>query len=241
MIFFIIRLESIDSTQSYAKKHAAEFPPHQITCISAEEQTAGRGRFQRHWVSPKGLNLYTTFYFRLPSSMKDLISLAQVMACSLARLLLESGLEPKIKWPNDIQLNGKKLSGVLCETVFGKNEVEIFLGIGINVNMGADLLEKIDQPATSLKKETGKEWDRNELLKKLQTHWLSDLELFKKEGFAPFHDFLENHLAYKNEEIRFFDGKKEWVGICHSLTKDGQLNILLNDNTIHKVVSGEIF
>jgi BirA family biotin operon repressor/biotin-[acetyl-CoA-carboxylase] ligase len=236
-----IRLHSIDSTQSYAKEHAAEFPPDQITCITAEEQTAGRGRFKRSWLSPKGVNLYATFYFRLPSSTKDLISLAQLLACSLAKLLLEVGLHPKIKWPNDIQLSGKKLSGILCETSFQKNEIEIFLGIGINVNMEAHFLGKIDQPATSLKVETGMDWDRMELLKKLQVQWTYDLELFKKEGLAPFHTFLEKHLAYKGEEIRFFDGKKEWVGICHSLTPDGQLNILLKDNTIYKAVSGEIY
>lgn len=235
-----IRLQSINSTQSYAKAHAAEFPKEAITCISAEEQTAGRGRFQRHWVSPKGVNLYATFYFRLPSDTKDLISLAQVMACSASKVLLREGLDPKIKWPNDILLHGKKMGGVLCETQFKGAEVEIFLGIGINVNMEAALLNKIDQPATSLKVETGNDWDRKELLQKLQTQWTGDLEVFRRDGFAPFHDFLEKVLAYKGKKVRCFDGKKEWVGICHSLSSDGQLNLLLEDGTLHRVISGEI-
>jgi len=235
-----IHLETIDSTNTYAKMHSAEFPLRQITCITAEEQTAGRGRFRRAWVSPKGVNLYATFYFRVPAGQRDLVSLAQVMACSLAAILLEEGLHPKIKWPNDIQLSEKKLSGILCETAFYEKEVEVFLGVGVNVNMGNELLGKVDQPATSLKEETRREWDRMLLLRKLQKQFTHDLELFRQQGFAPFHPLLEKLLAYKGQEVRCFDGQKEWVGICHSITPDGQLNILLADNSLHKLVSGEL-
>ncbi|HEX2583409.1 MAG TPA: biotin--[acetyl-CoA-carboxylase] ligase [Chlamydiales bacterium] len=235
-----IRLQTIDSTQTYAKAHAAEFPKDQMTCVSAEEQTAGRGRYNRIWVSPKGVNLYVTFYFRWPITTKDLTSLAQVMACSFAELLLKEGLYPLIKWPNDVQLSGKKVSGILSETAFQGDEVDLFLGIGINVNMGIDLLSKIDQPATSLQIETGKTWDRWDTLKKLQMQFSHDLELFKQKGFAPFHPLFEKLLAYRGQTIHCFDGKKEWVGICHSLSADGQLNILLPDQTLHKCISGDI-
>lgn len=236
-----IHLDSIDSTNTYAKQHAATFPPDQITCITAEEQTAGRGRYQRKWVSPRGANLLVTFYFRLPLDTMHLTSLAQVMACSFASLLIVEHLHPKIKWPNDVQLSGKKVSGVLCETSFHPTHVEIFLGIGINVNMDAATAAQIDQPATSLKIETGHTWDRKTLLAKLQRQFATDLEKFKKEGFEPFHSAFENLLAYKGEPIRVFDGKKEWTGICHSLTNDGQLNLYLPDKSIHTVTSGEAY
>src|SRR5579872_1736709 len=101
-----IHLDSIDSTNTYAKQRAKEFAPDQITCITAEEQTAGRGRFQRKWISPRGVNLYATFYFRLPVNSLHLTSLSQVMAFSFAAVLLKEELHPKIKWPNDIQLGG---------------------------------------------------------------------------------------------------------------------------------------
>src|SRR4051812_3291883 len=109
-----IHLDQIDSTNTYAKQHAQDFAPDKITCITAEEQTAGRGRFQRKWISPRGVNLYTTFYFRLPLSTLHLTSLCQVAAFSVSSLLLQSDLHPKIKWPNDVLLSGKKISGVLC-------------------------------------------------------------------------------------------------------------------------------
>jgi BirA family biotin operon repressor/biotin-[acetyl-CoA-carboxylase] ligase len=233
-----IHLDIIDSTNTYAKQHAATFPPAQITCITAEEQTAGRGRYQRKWVSPRGVNIYATFYFRLPVNTLHLTSLAQVMTYSFASVLLHEGLHPKIKWPNDIQLSSKKVSGILCETAFQKDFVEVFLGIGINVNL--EDAGSIDQPATSLLLETGRKWDKAALLKKIQKQFTADLEKFKKEGFTPFHSAFENLLAYKGQTIRCFDGKKTWEGICHSLTYDGQLNLYLPDKTMHTILSGDV-
>lgn len=235
-----IHLDSIDSTNTYAKKHCARFPKDQITCITAEEQTAGRGRYQRKWISPRGGNIYATFYFQLPLEALHITSLAQVMAYSFASVLIHEGFHPKIKWPNDIQLSGKKVSGVLCETQFGREFVDIFLGIGVNVNLDAKTALQIDQPATSLLIETGKPWDPKKILKQLQRQFYGDLEKFKKKGFAPFHDLFEDLLAFKGESIRCFDGKKTWTGICHSLTPDGQLNLYLPNHTLHPILSGDI-
>lgn len=236
-----IHLEIIDSTNTYAKEHFHEFDRDEITCIYANQQTAGRGRFDRSWFSPASENIYATFAFQLPASALHLTSLAQVMNLSLANIFLrEEDLYPRIKWPNDVQLNGKKVSGVLCETRFDKETVEIFLGIGVNVNMTAEELVQIDQKATSLREETGKKWDREQLLKKLQVQFFVDLEKFKRSGFLPFHDQLENLLAYKGETVRCLDGAKEISGICHSITSDGRLNLRLPSGEIKKISSGDL-
>lgn len=235
-----IHLEIIDSTNAYAKKHCRSFPPNTITCVIAEEQTAGVGRYQRKWISPKGTGLYATFFFTLPLQTMHLVSLAQLMALSFANVLIKEGLKPEIKWPNDVRLSGKKVSGILCETQFHPEHVDIFLGVGINVNLDAETALCIDQPATSLLIETGEKWDKHSLLKKLQVQFMEDLNRFKKEGFTPFYKQFDELLALKGEEVRCFDGKKTWVGICHSLTSDGQLNLLLPDKTFHKVLSGDI-
>lgn len=235
-----IHLDTIDSTNTYAKEHAAEFPKDILTCITAEEQTKGRGRFQRSWISPKGVNLYATFYFTLPKTTLHLVSLSQVMAMTLAYLLQKKGLNPKIKWPNDILLSEKKLAGILSETIFHQETVECFIGLGINVNLSADSLKQIDQPATSLQVETGKAWDRKKLLEELQEQFANDLFRFKKEGFSPFHDEFETLLALKGEKVCCFDGEKTWEGICHSITKEGQLNLILEDGSMHTILSGDI-
>ena len=236
-----IHLDVTDSTNTYAKDHFHEFDPDLLTCVYAETQTKGRGRFQRAWVSPRSENIYATFAFRLPVATLHLTSLAQVMTLSLAALLLrEEDLYPRVKWPNDVQLNGKKVSGVLCETRFDKEWVEVFLGIGVNVNMSAQELAEIDQKATSLREETDRRWDRDQLLGSLQDQFLIDLEKFKREGFAPFHQQFESLLAYKGQTVRCFDGKKEWVGICHSITGDGHLNLLLPNQEMKVVFSGDL-
>ena len=233
-----IHLDTIDSTNLYAKKHASEFPRDQITCITAEEQTAGRGRQQRRWASPRGVNLYITFFFHLPVNTRDIPCLAHLISLSLAQVLSE--LSPKIKWPNDLLLNGKKFCGILCETTFSPQEIEIILGIGIDVNMPAELLAEIDAPATSLLVETGRSWNRHDLLKKLQTQFTQDLEKFKTHGFAPFHAKINQLLAYRGETVRIIDGEKEWVGICDSIGEDGRLALLMPNGEKRFFYSGNL-
>lgn len=235
-----IHLTQIDSTQNYAKAHAEKFPKEEITCFSADEQTAGRGRSNKKWVSPKGVNIYATFYFTLPTHARHVVSLAQLLAYSFTRLLVQKGLNPQIKWPNDVLLQGKKVSGILCETQFHREIVEIFLGIGINVNMDEETASQIDQTATSLFLETGEPWDRRALLKALQIQFQKDLQLFKTAGFRPFQTEFNERLAFKGEKIRCFDGAKEWAGICQSVNEEGQLNLLLPNQTLQTLRSGDI-
>lgn len=171
-----IHLDSIDSTNTYAKQHSALFHRDHITCITAEHQTAGRGRFERKWVSPRGVNLYATFFFHLPLKTPNINQLATVMAESLISLLKEEGLTPEMKWPNDVLLNKKKLAGVLCEVVFTPASIEVILGLGVNLNMAKEDLAKIDQPATSLLQETGHSWHRDLFLQKLENHFARHLK-----------------------------------------------------------------
>lgn len=232
--------ETLSSTQDWAKEHLDEFDRKKIACITADEQTKGRGRFQRRWVSPPKKNLYVTFVVRLAVNALHLTSLAQLLSLSLAKLLIARSLCPEIKWPNDVRLSHKKLAGVLCETSYQKTYVDLFLGIGINVNMGMDELERIDQPATSLLVETGREWDRRDLLLSLKKQFLQDFTLFREKGFTPFHNELENLLAFKHKEVEVFDGKRTWRGILHSLTSDGQLNLYLADGRMLTIASGDM-
>jgi BirA family transcriptional regulator, biotin operon repressor / biotin---[acetyl-CoA-carboxylase] ligase len=238
----IISFDTISSTQTWAKAHCHLLPKDSLSCISADEQTQGHGRYGRKWISPKGQNLYLTFYFCLPSSTPNLSSLAQLLCLSLAKVLSTSGLHPRIKWPNDILLSQKKLSGILCETIFQNETVQIFLGIGINVNMRQKNLDTIDQPATSLFVETQKIWDRNLLLSKIQTQFLEDLSTFEKKGFSPFLSLLNSLLAYKKERVTLFDGKNKYTGVLDSIREDGALILFFPDTQEKKsFFSGDLF
>ncbi len=155
-----LHFDSIDSTSSYAKRCAAELDPNVLTLITADEQTSGRGRFERKWLSPKGVNLYATYCWQVPASTPNLHLLSLRGAHCLAKILFSYGLYPTIKEPNDLLLNQKKIAGILTEIQWTPQTAQIFLGIGININMTMQDLAQIDQPATSLLEATGHVLDR---------------------------------------------------------------------------------
>lgn len=234
-----IYLKKIDSTNLFAKQHKKEFDPQKITCITAEEQTQGYGQFQRKWFSPKG-NLFSTFFFTLSKDIKDITTLAQIMGYTIASVFIEDNLSPTIKWPNDILLSCKKVAGTLCETNFTTSIIEVFLGIGINVNMQENELEKIDQPATSLFLETNSIYNLEDLLKKIQIKFSENLQAFKEKGFEPFHYPINNLLAYKNKKIILENGQRKWEGICHSINNRGELNLYLDSKELKSFSAGKI-
>lgn len=240
MIIKNIFLDEIDSTQLFAKKNYESFDPHNITCITAKEQTKGFGRYNRSWLSPKDMCIASTLYFKLSANVKDLTSLSQLLCLSLAKVLLNLKLSPKIRWPNDVMLNEKKLSGILCQTIFEKDSVHIFLGIGININMDEKTAKKIDQPATSLFIETSKKWDTTIFLKSLQDQFLEDLFLFLKEGFSPFQKIYWDLLLYRNREISLFDGQEKYSGVIDSITSSGMLKLKLKSGEIKIFQTGDI-
>jgi BirA family transcriptional regulator, biotin operon repressor / biotin---[acetyl-CoA-carboxylase] ligase len=128
----------------------------------AEEQTEGRGRLGRKWLSPPGVSLLFSILLEPPVETARLpeLSLVADRACAAA-IAAVTGVEPEIKLPNDILISGRKVAGILAEAREGR----VVLGIGVNVNVPkGDLPTEVDRPATSLLVETGREVDRVELL-----------------------------------------------------------------------------
>ncbi len=235
-----IHFDTIDSTNTWAKKHASQLDPSQITCITAQEQTEGRGRWHRVWFSPKNQNIYATIYFCIPKDAPYLGNIPQIIAFSCIKMLQDRGIKGQIKWPNDVLVGGEKIAGILCEAVTLEKEIGIVLGIGLNVNMKEELLSTIDQPATSLAQLSGQTWNIEQILGLLLEQFLQDLLVLQKKGFAPFKEEFGKLLAYKGEEISFHDGVNLIKGICHSLTPDGHLNVVLPNNEMKSFSAGEI-
>ncbi len=163
----LICLETIDSTNTEAKRRALEGAPHGLVILS-EEQTAGRGRHGRSFQSPKGCGLYTSALFRpklSPMEVMDFTAWVAVAVCDGIEACC--GVRPQIKWTNDIILNGKKLCGILTELgLEGETHQLDYLiaGIGINVNHKiTDFDPEIQEIATSLALQTGKSVKRTEL------------------------------------------------------------------------------
>jgi BirA family biotin operon repressor/biotin-[acetyl-CoA-carboxylase] ligase len=133
--------------------------------VVAEEQTAGRGRLGRRWFAPAGTSLLCSLQLRPDTPTERLPELTGVAARACADAIAAlTGLEPALKFPNDVLVGARKVAGILAEARDGR----VVLGVGINVNVRADELpEDVDRPATSLLVETGRELDRAELLAEL--------------------------------------------------------------------------
>lgn len=242
MDFVRYHFETIDSTNTWAKQNVHKFEKDKITIISAEEQTAGRGRFTRRWESPKGLNVYTTFAFYLEKYSSLIGNIPQVLAMSAVEALAELGFIVKLKWPNDLMIQDEKLGGVLCETTAIDNGLFVIAGIGINVNMPQELLQKIDRPATSLLKAGGSLYSIEKVIENLQKYFVRNLEILKLRGFKAFHDAYQRDLMYRiGDPLSFNDFRTIWEGFFHSIKEDGSLNLKLPSGEIKNFLSGEIF
>ena len=133
--------------------------------VAADEQTAGRGRLGRRWLAPPGTSLLCSLQLRPTVASERLPELTGVASRACADAIAGlTGLEPELKFPNDVLVGGRKVAGILAEA----REERVVLGIGVNVNVAADELpQEVDRAATSLLVETGRELDRAELLAEL--------------------------------------------------------------------------
>ncbi len=164
----VIYLDEVDSTNRYALEFFHEFPD--ATLVAAGMQTAGRGRLNRHWISPPDENIYASFIMKnLPDNNWQYAA----MASSLAVLKLIRSVAPEIpawlKWPNDVLCENRKICGMLGEIKSGPGNqpLGIVAGIGVNVNMPPEALAAIDQPATSFLAESKRKFDVKKLVNEL--------------------------------------------------------------------------
>lgn len=231
----------IDSTNTWGKQHAQDLPRDKITLVTADEQTAGRGRFKRHWVSPPGQNIYATFCFFIEKHHGGIGNIPQVLALSAATVLKKLGFQPTLKWPNDILLSRKKVGGILAETTPLSDQLCMVVGIGLNLNMPLELLQMIDRPATSLMVEASKAFDIEESLQLLSQQFAADLDCFLTDGFYPFLELYRGYLSHDiGKTIQFHDNRMLWEGALHSVNNDGSLNLQLPSGEIRKFIAGEI-
>ncbi|HOM71002.1 MAG TPA: biotin--[acetyl-CoA-carboxylase] ligase [Armatimonadota bacterium] len=175
----IHRFEKVESTNDIAKKLAEE-GASEGTVVVASEQTKGRGSRGRVWLSPPGANLLVSVIFRPNLPPERMGELAFVASVAVAGTLRDCcGLEPRIKWPNDVQVDGLKISGIIVEAAKGA----AILGVGINVNW-TELPEEITSTATSIALEVGRPVDMEIVLKA----FLADLDIvynvYRARGFG---------------------------------------------------------
>jgi BirA family biotin operon repressor/biotin-[acetyl-CoA-carboxylase] ligase len=235
-----IHFACIDSTNTWAKTHTNQWAPQGVTLVTASEQTAGRGRFKRQWISPPHLNLYATFCFWFDLQRTDMGHIPQLLALAVAQTLEKERFLPLIKWPNDVLLQGKKVAGILCETVLEQERRGIVCGIGLNINMPLEVLNQIDRPATSLMVEEGHPFEVAAILETLQQFFLSALNIFIYQGFASFYPYFQERSALKRGQVvRFHDNQNLIEAQFEYLHPDGSVELRFPDGSLKIFHAGE--
>ena len=237
----IISYEETDSTNVRARIAALEGEAHG-TLITAGKQTAGRGRRGRSWDSPAGSNLYFTLILKPDFAPDQASMLTLVMAHAVAEAIIGvTGLECRIKWPNDIVVNGKKVCGILTEMSVDKGKIQhVLIGVGVNVGRQEFAPELADK-ATSLEQETAARIDERTLLCEIMKAFEKDYESFVRCGnLEPLQEAYNALLVNRNAAVRVLDPKGEYEGKALGITKTGELLVETAEGSLVEVYAGEV-
>jgi BirA family transcriptional regulator, biotin operon repressor / biotin---[acetyl-CoA-carboxylase] ligase len=202
------KFDTLSSTQDEIKKYAAEIIEERFLLCTANKQTNARGTKKRTWLAPSHTNIYASYGFLFPrNKSQSLLLIPQIAAyCVVLTLKALNISNVSIKWVNDVFVNHKKICGILAETnqsIANKQYFIVYLGIGFNINMSDALCDSLEQPVTSLKASTGREYDIEHVLTLLNANILTVFLNFIREDFKNFHSEISDVLEFKNETILF--------------------------------------
>lgn len=230
-------VDSTETTMADALREAEAGAKEGLVAI-AEEQTAGRGRQGRSWVSPAGVNLYCTVVLR-PSS-QQVRSLPVITPLAVCQAIEETAsLQPRIKWPNDVLIEGRKVCGILVQSELTDGAPAFALaGIGINVNLDVAAHEEIATIATSLRSELGREVSREQVLAATLNHLES---LYDAAGRG---DILspgwKQRLETLGKPVRVEIGSVVEEGTAVDADSDGSLILRRDDGSHVRIDAGEV-
>jgi len=228
------------STNADAMALAAEAAGPMV--VTTEYQSAGRGRRGRQWQSPFAANLYLSVLYQLSGGFSSLggLSLAAGVAVSraLADTVPELGLG--LKWPNDLLVDGAKLGGVLIELAGEmEGQVQVVVGVGINVAMSDHQAEAIDQDWTDLRRASAAPPDRTRLATAVAGELLTMLDRFAVDGFAPFTAAFDQMDVCRDRPVVIHTGAGQRTGVARGVSEDGALRVEI-DGEIHYMHGGEV-
>ena len=238
----IIFYPRVSSTQEVARG-LAEQEAEEGTVVLAGEQTEGRGRWGRTWVSPPGSGLYLSVILRPRLSPSQITQIPLVASVGVAEAIRQAtSLRPEIKWPNDVTVNGKKLAGILSElSVQGERTNYVILGIGINVNTDIQLLpDKVRDAATSLAEETGGSVSRAKLLRCLLDELGVVYHEFITRGFASLRERWKLLSSTLGNLVRISNGAVEIEGKAVDIDPDGALIVQQQNGSRARITAGDV-
>jgi len=232
----------LPSTNTYLRERArGDSAAPAGTVVASREQTAGRGRFDRHWISAPGRDLAFSFLIHARSPRARLPSLAIASALGVAEALEAFALKPVLKWPNDVLVGGRKICGILPESVSLSQEGyhAVVIGIGMNVNMDAETAGRIPKPATSILMETGRTTPIESLLKGLLECLEPWIDRWEAGGFAALREAWEKKATPSGTPMVIEERGRRFEGIVEGYGDNGELRLRDAGGRIHTFGSGD--
>ena len=207
--------------------------------VAAHQQTSGRGRYERKWVAPAGKNLTFSFLLETGDQAEKMVSLAMAVALGVAEVLEGFGVEAQTKWPNDVLVGGKKICGILAEGGHGSGN-SVVVGVGVNVNMDAGELARVDRPATSLLGEVGVVHEVEDVLERMLVALEKWIERWEQGGFSALKDEWKKRCVGIGEYVSVGEGEDVQKGILDGFGHAGQLRLRRDDGSVSEVWVGDM-
>ena len=236
----LVARETVNSTNNEAKFLASSGNAPEGTVVWAKEQTAGKGRMSRSWVSPQG-NLYSSIILRPDTSLADAAQIGFLPALAVGELLTQIPYTSSyaFKWPNDVLLNQKKVSGILLESGSWNETNSNWLVVGCGINL-AHSPKETRFPATSIFEETGKKLNVGEALSIYCTFFLAWYKRYCREGFSVVRNAWLQRAHGLQKPLTAEYGEKTWNGRFIGLNRKGGLE-LETETGIHTVQAGDVY
>lgn len=236
----ILRFDTIDSTNSEALKEARHGADEGL-CVVAGQQTAGRGRMGRVWVSPPDSGLYFSIVLRPGIAAKYLPLVTLMSGVAVYDTLAEFGIKPDIKWVNDVLVGDKKVCDILAETADTDEGLAVIVGIGVNLK-SSNFPPEIADTATSLESELGRNvtpFDLEDSLVKFLNYWYEMLNL--QNGPAEILRAWQRRSSYySGKNVRVSLEKETFTGTTDGLETNGALRLRRADGTIAVIQAGDV-
>ena len=235
-------LRTVGSTNDYALLLAIEGAPHG-TLVVAEEQTKGRGRLKRQWISYPNRGIYLSILLRNPLPVRVAPQSTYIGSLALVKMLREEfGITASIKWPNDVLINGRKVAGILTETQSDQDFSRFsVMGIGINVNHSREeMWGPFRYPATSIAIEVGFAVKRQRVLLQFLSQFERDYDHFLQKGLSVLIPEFEAHSEVLGKIITVVCGDREIMGKAQGFTPEGALLLLREDGSQETVWAGDV-
>ncbi len=239
--YTIVTLDEVHSTNSYALEFLPSFEDK--TVVFTTHQTSGRGRYDRKWVCDDSENLYMSIVLKpVKNDGYPFPNLTQYLSVSVCKVLENHfGITPNIKWPNDILVNGAKISGILAETGMKNNKIDgVVLGLGLNVNLSEQTLKLIDQSATSICVLKNQNYDVETIARLICDEFFSNYDEFVKLGFEYIKDEYVRRSAFLGHNITIKEADERKQYFAKSIDDDGLLLAIDENDNECRIITGDV-